>query len=124
MTYVITLVKYLELADVEGVIAHSEQGWTIAKIGDCPTDKIFIKKSFGVEIPHEAEMPSDAEVLMQYAEALQHMTFGEVKLLEVQGDGITISRDHYEWQMRRNGKSFRYDPNYHLFEEVKEVNNA
>ena len=123
MKYTITLVKYLSLYDVEGVTAHSEQGWTIAKIGDCPPDKIFIKKSFGVEIPHEAEMPSDAEVLMQYAEALQHMTFGEVKLLEVQGDGITISRDHYEWQMRRNGKSFRYDPNYHLFEEVKEVNN-
>ena len=119
MLYTITLIKDIELFDINSVITHGEQGWTIAQMDDYHSDEVFVRKSF------EVEMASELEV-MQYAEALHDMTFGKVFLLEAEAKGITIFRDkeHCEWQMRRSGKTFRYDMNYHLFEEVKEVNNA
>ena len=113
MLYTITLVKDIELFDVNSTIAHGEQGWTMVQIDDYHSDVVFVRKSF------EVEMASELEV-MRYAEALHDMTFGNVFLLEAEGDGITIlrSKEHCEWEMKRNGKTFRYDANYHLFEEV------
>ena len=113
MLYTITLIKDIELFDINSVISHGEQGWTMVQIDDYHSDEVFVKKSF------EVEMASELEV-MRYAEALHDMTFGKVFLLEAEGDGITIlrSKEHCEWEMHRNGKTFRYDANYHLFEEV------
>ena len=47
-------------------------------------------------------------------------------MLEAKAKGITIlkNKDHCEWEMHRDGKIFRYDMYYHLFEEVKEANNT
>ena len=119
MEYTITLIKDIELFDINSIINHGEQGWTIVQIDDYHSDEVFVRKSF------EVEMASELEV-MRYAEALQDMTFGKVFLLEAEAKGITIlkNKDHCEWEMHRDGKTFRYDMNYHLFEEVKEVNNA
>ena len=121
MLYTITLIKDIELFDINSIINHGEQGWTIAQIDDYHSDEVFVKKSF------EVEMASELEV-MRYAEALHDLTFGQIFLLEAEAEaeGITIlkNKDHCEWEMHRDGKIFRYDSNYHLFEEVKEVNNA
>lgn len=119
MLYSITLIKDIELFDINSVITHGEQGWTIAQIDENHSDVVFVRKTF------EVEMASELEV-MRYAEALHDMTFGKVFLLEAEAKGITILRnkEHCEWEMKRNGKTFRYDMNYSLFEEVKEVNNA
>ena len=119
MLYTITLVKNIDFFDVMSVITHGEQGWTIAQLDDYHSDEVFVRKSF------EAEMASEL-MLMRYAEALHDLTFGQIFLLEAEGDGITIfkDKDHCEWQMLRSGKTFRYDMNCHLFEEIKEVNNA
>ena len=113
MLYTITLVKEIELFDINSIISHGEQGWTIVQIDDYHSDEVFVRKSF------EVEMASELEV-MRYAEALQDMTFGKVFLLEAEAKGISIlrSKEHCEWEMHRNGKTFRYDANYHLFEEV------
>ena len=113
MEYTITLIKDIELFDINSVITHGEQGWTIAQMDDYHSDVVFVRKSF------EVEMASELEV-MRYAEALQDMTFGNVFLLEAEAKGITIlrSKEHCEWEMHRNGKTFRYDANCHLFEEV------
>ena len=113
MMYTFTLVKEIELFDINPVITHGEHGWTIAQMDDYHSDEVFVRKSF------EVEMASELEV-MRYAEALHDMTFGTVFLLEAEAKGITICRnkEHCEWEMRRNGKTFRYDANYHLFEEV------
>ena len=113
MMYTIALITDIELFDINSLINHGEQGWTIAQIDDYHSDEIFVKKSF------EVEMASELEV-MRYAEALHDMTFGKVFLLEAEGDGITILRnkEHCEWEMYRDGKTFCYDANYHLFEEV------
>ena len=113
MLYTITLIKDIELFDINSIISHGAQGCTMAQIDDYHSDEVFVKKSF------EVEMASELEV-MRYAEALHDLTFGRVFLLEAEGDGITIlrSKEHCEWEMRRNGKTFRYDTNYHLFEEV------
>lgn len=119
MLYSITLIKDIELSDTMSIITNSEQGWTIAHLNDYHSDVIFVRKSF------EAEMASELTV-MRYAEALHNMTFGQISLLEAEGDGITIfkNKETGDWEMRRSGKTFRYDMNYHLFEEVKEANNA
>lgn len=119
MLFSFTLVKGIELFDTNAITSHGEQGWTIAQLDDYHSDVIFVRKTF------EAEMASEL-TLMRYVEALHDLTFGQIFLLEAEGDGITIfkDKDHCEWQMLRSGKTFRYDMNYHLFEEVKEVNNA
>ena len=119
MLFSFTLVKRIELFDTNAIISHGEQGWTIDQLDDYHSDAIFIRKTF------EAEMASEL-ALMRYVEALHDLTFGEIFLLEAKAKGITIlkNKDHCEWEMHRDGKIFRYDMNYHLFEEVKEVNNT
>lgn len=114
MLFSFTLVKRIELFDTNAIISHGEQGWTIDQLDDYHSDAIFIRKTF------EAEMASEL-ALMRYVEALHDLTFGEIFLLEAKAKGITILKN---WEMHRDGKIFRYDINYHLFEEVKEVNNT
>lgn len=116
MLFTITLVKSMELFDTNSVIAHGEQNWTIAQIDDYHSEVVYVRKSF------EVEMTSELEV-MRYAEALSNMSFGQIFLLEAEADGISILRnkEHCEWEMHKNGKVFRYNSDYQLFEEV---NNA
>ena len=113
MLFSFTLVKEIELFDINAITAHGEQGWFLDRLDTYHTDCILVKKTFTAEFPSEY-------AVMRYFEALCELTFGEVSLLEAEGDGITICRnkEHCEWEMRRNGKTFRYDANYHLFEEV------
>ena len=119
MLYSFTIVKNIAISDVANVTAHGEQGWVLDRFDTYHTDSIFIRKTFSAEFPSEY-------AVMRYFEAMCDLTEGKIFLLEAEGDGITIFKDkeHCEWQMRRSGKTFRYDMNYHLFEEVKEVNNA
>ena len=119
MLYTITLVKSIELFDVANITAHGEQGWTLDRFDTYYTDCIFIRKTFSAEFPSEY-------AVMRYFEAMCDLTEGKIFLLEAEAEGITIlkNKDHCEWEMHRDGKIFRYDSNYHLFEEVKEVNNA
>ena len=119
MLYTITLVKSIELFDVANITAHGEQGWTLDRFDTYYTDCIFIRKTFSAEFPSEY-------AVMRYFEAMCDLTEGKIFLLEAEAEGITIlkNKDHCEWEMHRDGKIFRYDMNYHLFEEVKEVNNA
>lgn len=119
MMYTFTLVKNIAISDVANITTHGEQGWTLDRFDTYHTDCIFIRKTF------EEEFPSEYAV-MRYFEALCELTLGQIFLLEAEGDGIIIfkDKDHCEWQMRKEGKLFRYDLNYHLFEEVKEVNNT
>lgn len=121
MLFSFTLVKELELFDINAITAHGEQGWFLDRLDTYHTDCILVKKTFTAEFPSEY-------AVMRYFEALCELTFGEVYLLEAEAEaeGITIlkNKDHCEWEMHRDGKIFRYDSNYHLFEEVKEVNNA
>ena len=118
MLFSFTLVKEIELFDINAITAHGEQGWFLDRLDTYHTDCILVKKTFTAEFPSEY-------AVMRYFEALNDLTFGKIFLLEAEGDGITIlrSKEHCEWEMYRDGKTFRYDPNYHLFEEVKEVNN-
>ena len=119
MMYTFTLVKEIELFDINAITAHGEQGWFLDRLDTYHTDCILVKKTFTAEFPSEY-------AVMRYFEALNDLTFGKIFLLEAEGDGITIFKDkeHCEWHMRRSGKAFRYDINYHLFEEVKEANNT
>ena len=119
MLYTFTIVKNIAISDVANVTAHGEQGWVLDRFDTYYTDCIFIRKTF------EEEFSSEYAV-MRYFEALHDLTFGQIFLLEAEAKGITIlkNKDHCEWEMHRDGKTFRYDMNYHLFEEVKEVNNA
>ena len=113
MLFSFTLVKEIELFDINAITAHGEQGWFLDRLDTYHTDCILVKKTFTAEFPSEY-------AVMRYFEALCELTFGEVSLLEAEAEGITILRnkEHCEWEMRRNGKTFRYDANYHLFEEV------
>ena len=119
MMYTFTLVKEIELFDINAITAHGEQGWFLDRFDTYHTDCILVKKTFTAEFPSEY-------AVMRYCEALLDLTFGQIFLLEAEAKGITIlkNKDHCEWEMHRDGKTFRYDMNYHLFEEVKEVNNA
>ena len=58
--------------------------------------------------------------LSYYNDSITYKAEGKILLLEVKGDGITISKnkEHCEWEMRRDGKVFRYNLFYHLFEEI------
>lgn len=113
MLFSFTLVKEIELFDINAITAHGEQGWFLDRLDTYHTDCILVKKTFTAEFPSEY-------AVMRYFEALCELTFGEVSLLEAEAEGITICRnkEHCEWEMHRDGKTFRYDANYHLFEEV------
>ena len=113
MLFSFTLVKEIELFDINAITAHGEQGWFLDRLDTYHTDCILVKKTFTAEFPSEY-------AVMRYFEALCELTFGKVSLLEAEGAGLTILRnkDHCEWEMHRDGKIFRYDTNYHLFEEV------
>ena len=122
MMYTFTLVKEIELFDIDTITAHGEQGWFLDRFDTYHTDCILVKKTFTAEFPSEY-------AVMLYFEALCELTFGKVSLLEAESKDATILRneENNEWEMKRNGKTFRHDSNYHLFEEVKEVkevNNA
>lgn len=114
MKYTFVIVKNIALSDIESVTAHGEQGWTLDRFDTYHTDDIFIRKSF------EAEFASEYAV-MRYIEAFYALTFGDIFVLEAEADGITIckNKDRCEWEMRRDGKIFRYDSDNQLFEEVK-----
>lgn len=113
MLFTFTIIKNIALSNVANVTAHGEQGWTLDRFDTYHTDCVFIRKTF------EEEFASEYAV-MRYIEALDTMTFGQIFLLEAEAKGIAIckNKDHCEWEMHKNGKVFRYNSDYQLFEEV------
>lgn len=113
MKFTFTLVKNIELSDINSITSHGEQGWILEKFDNYLTDCIYVRKTFTAEFVNEF-------AVMRYLEALCDLAEGKILLLEVKGDGITISKnkEHCEWEMRKDGKVFRYNLSYHLFEEI------
>lgn len=113
MKYVFTLIKSIALTDIANVTAHGEQGWTCDRFDTYHTDCIFIRKTF------EEEFASEYAV-MRYIEAFYSLTFGDISVLEAESKDTTILRNKEtgDWEMKRDGKVFRYDSDYQLFEEV------
>lgn len=121
MKFTFTLVKNIELSNITSITSHGEQGWILEKFDDYLTDCIYVRKTFSADFFSEY-------AVMRYFEAMCDLAEGKILLLkaEAEEDGITISKnkEHCEWEMRKDGKLFRYNLSYHLFEEVKEVTNA
>mgnify|MGYP006954660804 CR=1 FL=1 len=113
MKYAFTLIKSIALSDIANVTAHGEQGWTLDRFDIYHTDCIFIRKSF------EEEFASEYAV-MRYIEAFCSLTFGDISVLEAESSDTSILRNKEtgDWEMKRDGKVFRYDSDYQLFEEV------
>ena len=121
MKFTFTLVKNIELSNITSITSHGEQGWILEKFDDYLTDCIYVRKTFSADFFSEY-------AVMRYFEAMCDLAEGKILLFkaEAEEDGITISKnkEHCEWEMRKDGKLFRYNLSYHLFEEVKEVTNA
>lgn len=113
MLYVFTLIKNIAISDVANVTAHGEQGWSLDRFDTYHTDCIFIRKTF------EEEFASEYAV-MRYIEAFYSLTFGDISVLEAESSDTSILRNKEtgDWEMKRDGKVFRYDSDYQLFEEV------
>lgn len=119
MKFTFTLVKNIELSNINSITSHGEQGWILEKFDDYLTDCIYVRKTFSAEFSSEY-------AVMRYFEAMRDLAEGKILLLEAKGDSITISKnkEKWEWEMKRGEKLFRYNLSYHLFEEVKEVTDA
>lgn len=119
MKFTFTLIKNIELSNISSITSHGEQGWILEKLDDYLTDCIYVRKTFSAEFLSEY-------AVMRYFEAMCDLAEGKILLLEAKGDGITIfkNKEKCEWEMKKDGKLFRYNLSYHLFEEVKKVTDS